>query len=366
MAATQLPDMLGVTVSGTPTLSRLGHTLAALPRAHPATVAVSAAVILVLLATRKITRRIPGPLIAVTGAIVVSRAADLARHGVAVIGPVHRGLPPLGPPALGLHDAAGLLGPAAWMFVVILGQSAGAGGRSQLAQLTVGGVVLAVLLFLTGPLVSLPTAALASVVFVIGVELVDAAELRRILSVRRDEFAIALLAAASVVVLSVQDGIILAALASIIGHLRFTYHPRNCVLVKSPAGHWQAAPVRSGARTEEGLVVYRFGASLYYANASWFREDVSALTGQGDPVLWLVAGGRRGGHRRRGLHRGVGPPPGSRAAQAARHPPGAHQPPTTGPRRARPLRDHRRHRPRGVLRHPGPGAGSLPRVSLIT
>jgi MFS superfamily sulfate permease-like transporter len=88
VAAAQLPDMLGVTVSGTtPTLSRLGHTLAALPRAHPATVAVSAAVILVLLATRKITRRIPGPLIAITGAIVVSRAADLARHGVAVIGP---------------------------------------------------------------------------------------------------------------------------------------------------------------------------------------------------------------------------------------------------------------------------------------
>jgi sulfate permease, SulP family len=267
VAAAQLPDMLGITASGTHTLSRLGHTLAALPRAHPATVAVSAAVIVVLLATRKITRRIPGPLIAVTSAIVVSRTADLPRRGVAVIGPVHRGLPPLGPPALGLHHAAGLLGPATWMFVVILGQSAGtahayadrhgetvsadtdlvglgaanlaaafsgtfvvngsptqtqmvdgAGGRSQLAQLTAGGVVLAVLLFLTGPLVSLPTAALAAVVFVIGVELVDAAELRRILSVRRDEFAIALLAAASVVVLSVQDGIILAALASIIGH----------------------------------------------------------------------------------------------------------------------------------------------------
>jgi len=345
VAAAQLPDMLGITASGTHTLSRLGHTLAALPRAHPGTVAVSAAVILVLLATRKITRRIPGPLIAVTGAIVVSRAADLARRGVAVIGPVHRGLPPLGPPALGLHDASGLLGPATWMFVVTLGQSAatahayadrhgetvsadtdlvglgaanlaaafsgtfvvngsptqtqmvdGAGGRSQLAQLTAGGVVLAVLLFLTGPPVSLPTVALAAVVFVIGVELVDAAELRRILSVRGDEFAIALLAAASVVVLSVQDGIILAALASIIGHLPFTYHPRNCVLVKSSAGHWQAAPVRPGARTEEGLVVYRFGASLYYANASWFREDVSALTGQADPVFWLVADGAAIGH----------------------------------------------------------------------
>ncbi len=340
VAAGQLPYLLGVTAVGTRTLSRLAHTVMALPQAHPATVAVSVAVIAVVLAARRLTRRIPGALIAVIGAIIVSRAADLARHGVAVIGPVHRGLPPLGPPALGWHNAAGLLGTAAWMFVVILGQSAGtarvyaarheetvstdtdlvglgaanvaagfsgtfvvngsptqtqmvdsAGARSQLAQLTTGFVVLLVLLFVTGPLAYLPTGALAAVVFVIGVELVDVTEMRRILSVRRDEFAIALLAAAAVVVLSVQDGIVLAVIASIIDHLRFTYHPRNSVLVKSPAGHWQVAPVRPGTRTEKGLVVYRFGASLYYANASRLQEDVSALADRGDPLQWMVLDG---------------------------------------------------------------------------
>ena len=75
--------------------------------------AVSAGVILVVLAARKITRRIPGPLIAVIIAIGVSRAADLASRGVAVVGPVPRGLPSLGLPALGGHDAAALLGAAA-------------------------------------------------------------------------------------------------------------------------------------------------------------------------------------------------------------------------------------------------------------
>jgi sulfate permease, SulP family len=55
---------------------------------------VSVAAIAVVLAARQIARRIPGALIAVIGAIIVSRAADLGRHGVAVIGPVHRGLPP--------------------------------------------------------------------------------------------------------------------------------------------------------------------------------------------------------------------------------------------------------------------------------
>ena len=152
-----------------------------------------------------------------------------------------------------------------------------AGGRSQLAQLTTAVVVLIVLLLLTGPLAYLPDAALAAVVFLIAIELIDVRGMRRILSCRRHEFAIALLTAAAVVVLGVEEGIVLAVVASIIDHLRHSYHPRNSVLVKSPAGHWQPAPVRPGARTEEGLVVYRFGTSLYYANASRLIDDVMAL-----------------------------------------------------------------------------------------
>src|SRR5260370_27698100 len=170
-----------------------------------------------------------------------------------------------------------------------------AGARSQLAQLTTGFVVLLVLLFVTGPLAYLPTGALAAVVFVIGVELADVTEMRRILSVRRDEFAIALLAAAAVVVLSVQDGIVLAVIASIIDHLRFTYHPRNSVLVKSPAGHWQVAPVRPGTRTEKRLAVYRFCATLYYANASRPQDALSALPDRRHPLHGSVLDGAANG-----------------------------------------------------------------------
>ena len=91
---------------------------------HWADVAVSAGVIAIVLAARLITRRIPGPLVAVIAAIAVSRAADLARHGVAVVGSVPRGLPSLVLPALGWHAAGALTGAAASMFVVILAQSA--------------------------------------------------------------------------------------------------------------------------------------------------------------------------------------------------------------------------------------------------
>ena len=337
VAAGQLPDMLGVPAAGNQTLTRFVSTVRALPHAHPADVAISIGVILVVLAARRVARRIPGPLIAVIIAISVSKAADLASRGVAVIGFVPRGLPSLGLPALGWHDAVALLGPAASMFVVILAQSAAtsrayavkydetlsentdlvglgaanaaaafsgtfvvngsptkaqmvdsAGGRSQLAQLTTAVLVLIVLILLTGPLGYLPNAALAAVVFLIAIGLIDVSGMLRILAARHAEFAVALLTTIAVVALGVEYGIVLAVVASIIDHLRHSYNPRNSVLVKSPAGHWQPAPVVPGARTEDGLVVYRFGTSLYYANASKLLDNITALIGHGGPLRWMV------------------------------------------------------------------------------
>ena len=92
-------------------------------------------------------------------------------------------------------------------------------------------------------------------------------------------------------ILGVEEGILLAVAASVIDHVRHTYHPFNSVLVKSPAGHWQPAPVRPGARTEPGLVIYRFGTSLYYANASRLIDDIMALAAQGGPLRWFVLDG---------------------------------------------------------------------------
>jgi len=337
VAAGQLPDMLGVHAAGQSTVPKLVHTVRALPHVHWADVAVSIGVIVIVMAARLITRRIPGALVAVIIAIAVSRAADLARHGVAVIGSVPRGLPSLVLPAFGWHAAGALTGAAVSLFVVILAQSAatsrayaakyeeefseatdltglaaanaaaaftgtfvvngsptkaqivdGAGGRSQLSQLTAATVVLVVLVVLTGPLAYLPVAALAAVVFLIAVELIDVAGMRRILAVRKDEFAVALLTTAFVVGLGVEYGIILAIVASIVDHLRHSYSPLNSILLKSAEGHWRAVPVDPGVRTEEGLVVYRFGTSLYYANAVRLVDDLASLAGHGAPLRWLV------------------------------------------------------------------------------
>jgi len=337
VAAAELPGMLGVATSSRHTVPKFANTIRALPHVHWGDVAVSVAVIVVVVVARWINRRIPGLLIAVIIAIIVSRAWALHAHGVAVIGAVPRGLPSVGLPAFGWHDVAALLGVAVSMFVVILAQSAatsrayaakyeesfseatdlvglgaanaaaafsgtfvvngsptkaqivdGAGGRSQLSQLTACAVVLIVLVLLTGPLAYLPNAALAAVVFVIAVELVDVQGMRRILALRKHEFAVALLTTVAVVVLGVEYGIVLAIVASVIDHLRHSYSPVNSILVKSPEGHWRTVPVAPGSRTEEGLVVYRFDTGLYYANASKLLDDVVALIAHGAPLRWLV------------------------------------------------------------------------------
>jgi len=337
VAAGQLPDMLGVTVTAKQTLPKFYETARDLPHLHAADVALAAGVMAIVLAGRLISQKIPGPLIALIIAIVVSRGTDLAAHGAAVLGPVPGGLPHLELPALGRHDATALLGTAAAMFVVILAQSAvtartyaanheepfsqeadlvglsaanvaaafsgtfvvngsptqtqvtdSAGGRSQLASLTAVAVVLTVLVLFTGALAQLPVAALAAVVFVIAARLIDISGMRRILAHTRAEFAVALLTTTAVVMLGVEEGIVLAVVISIINHLRHSYHPLNSVLVKSATGHWRAVPAGPGRRTEDGLAIYRFGTSPYYANASRLVDDVTALADQGGPLRWLV------------------------------------------------------------------------------
>jgi sulfate permease, SulP family len=338
VAVGQLADMIGVPAGHGSTPEQLWQVLGRLPQLQPATALVAAAVVGSVLAVRVLDHRIPGALIAVIGSIVAAHLIGLDRFGVALLGSVPAGLPGLAVPAFAPSDVLALLPVAVSMSVVILAQSAatarayadrfdervdtdrdlvalgaanltaaatgtfvvngsptktqmvvGAGGRSQRSQLTAVAVVVLVCLVATGLLSALPLAALAAVVFLIGIELVDVAGMRRIRAVRRAEFVVALLTTAAVVLLGVQQGIVVAIAVSIIDHLRHSYEPRSSVLVKSPAGHWRSLPVTAGARTAPGLLVYRFGSGLYFANASRLAADVAALTGggPGERLRWF-------------------------------------------------------------------------------
>lgn len=339
VASGQLAPMLGITPASSQTATTFLDTLKALPRINVIAALVSLGVIVLVVGIRRVNRRVPGALVAVIGAIALSKIVHLAGYRVEVLGAIPHGLPQLAM-SFAVADLGLLLPMAVSMFVVIVAQSSAtsrayaatyeetvsedrdlvglaganlsaaftgafvvngsptktqmvdsAGGRSQFSALTAAVVVLLVVLVLTGPLAYLPIAALATVVFLIGIELIDVAGMGRIYLLRREEFVVAVLTAGAVVFIGVEQGVLLAIVVSMVDHLRHSYHPRSSVLVKSAAGHWQSAPVVVGARTTEGLVIYRFGTSLYFANASQLATDITTLTHQGNPPSWLCLDG---------------------------------------------------------------------------
>ena len=326
VACGQFSGLFGIPKSGSGPIEQVVNTFKDWSKVSWTTFAVAAAVIVVIALGGRLVKRIPWALIAVIGTIVASYAFDLSAHGISTLGTVPSGLPSFAWPGIPSGDFVKLLGTAVSIFVVVLAQSAAtsrayaarfrddfdenidliglsaasfgagltgtfvingsptktsmvdkAGGRSQLAQFTMALVVVIVLLFLTVPLGYMPDAVLAAVVFLIGVELVDVKGMRTILRLRPIEFFVALITALTVIFVGVEQGIILAIVISIVVHLRHSYKPYDRLLVPGPAGEWRNVPLVDGLEAEEGLSVYRFGASLYYANASRFADEVRTV-----------------------------------------------------------------------------------------
>lgn len=339
VACGQVAGMLGVPGGGSGSLQKLFTALSQIGQANWYTVAVSVGVLGIILGSRKINKKIPGALIAVLLSIALGHYGNLAAQGVALLGPVPGGLPQIGLPQAGvtLSTLALLLPTAVSIFVVILAQSAAtsrayaarynekfsedvdlvglsvacvgaglsgtfvvngsptktqmvdsAGGHSQLAQITTSVVVLIVLLFLTGPLAFMPSAVLSSVVFLIGVELVDLAGMRRIYAQRKPEFWVAAITAATVVLVGVEQAIILAIVLSLLEHVRHGYKPHNTVVASDPAKGWHTSPLTRPEQAVPGLLIYRFAASMYYANSERLSEEVLELvTTANPPLAWL-------------------------------------------------------------------------------
>jgi SulP family sulfate permease len=136
----------------------------------------------------------------------------------------------------------------------------------------------------------LPTAVLSAIVFLVAVKMIDVKGMRRIFGEARAEFWVALLTAATVVVIGVEQGIILAMVLSLLDHVRRGYRGTNAIIAadKRKKG-WQTVPLGEPQHIAPGLLIYLFGHSLYYANAAQFAEEVLRLAkGKAQPPLaWL-------------------------------------------------------------------------------
>jgi MFS superfamily sulfate permease-like transporter len=163
-----------------------------------------------------------------------------------------------------------------------------ASSKTQVAMIAMAITVAIVLLFLTKPLQYMPNAVLSAVVFLIGVKLVKLGAMNEIRRLRLDEFVIAAATAIVVVVVGVEQGIILAIVLSLLDHVRRHYDAPDAVVEVNEQNELVEVPVAPGARTEPGLVVYRFGVGLFYANATKFSQDILALVNVPEPPRWLV------------------------------------------------------------------------------
>ncbi len=333
-----LGGMFGVAVGSHRTLDQAWEIAQGLPGVQLPTLALSALVAAAILLGHRFAPRLPVALLAVVGSIAASAAYDFAGYGIAVIGPVPGGLPSITLPDVTWRETLALLPVAASCFVMIIAQSAatarvfavrhrerldedadilglsaanaaaavsgtfvvngsptqtamaeGAGARSQFAQLVFAGIVLLVLLLLTGPLQYLPRGVLAAIVFTIAVGMVDVEGLRDIRRESPGEFKLAVLTAAAVVAIGVEQGILMAIVLSLLRHVRHSYRPHTAVLAPDATGRWEPTPATPGTQTQPGLVVYRFGADLFYANTDRFADQVRALVAHAPtPVRWFV------------------------------------------------------------------------------
>jgi len=338
VAGGELAGLVGLPKAGHGALEQIMSALSRMGSAHLATAAVSAAVLALIIGLARFAPRLPGALIAVIGAIAASVIFGFDARGIATIGSVPGGLPSLALPAANAKELYLVLTCAASCFLVIIAQSAAtsrayamryeekffenydlvglaaanaaagltgtfvvngsptktemvdeAGGRSQLTHLTTAAVVLIVLLFLTRPLSFLPNAVLSAIVFMIGIKLIDVKGMRELFRLQRNEFWIALLTAATVVVSTVMYGIAVAVSLSLIDQVRHAYRPRTRVLVKDSEGRWSAVPAAPDQLAAPGVIVYRFEANLFYANASFFVEEILHLvTTAKEPIHSLV------------------------------------------------------------------------------
>jgi high affinity sulfate transporter 1 len=337
VAMGQVGGMFGIPSQSGGTIEKFVESVRLIPTAtNVPTLIVSITVLVLILGLGRVNKAIPGALIAVVVTIFASAQLNLAADGVSVLGTVPGGLPKLSLPTdvMTAANLQAILPTVVSLVVVILAQSAAtsrayamkysdsfeenvdliglgvanaaagisgtfvvngsptktemvdsAGGRTQISQLTAAAIVVVVLLFLTGPLANMPNAVLASVVFIIGVRLIDYKGMADILRVRQGEFVVAAITAAVVVVVGVEQGIILAMALSIVEHIYHSYKPYDSIVIEGADGSLQTVPEKQGAQLAPGVMVYRFGASLYYANATRFTAEVMDLVDGAQPSL---------------------------------------------------------------------------------
>lgn len=341
VALSQTPVLLGFSVTGDHLLERFWSLIQGIAAGRINWVAfLLGAGALVIMVVLKRRTRIPGMLVALIVATLVVTLFDLdSRAGVAVLGTIPSGLPALVLPWIGIDDIAPIvIGSVAVALVAfadtsvlartyaakvgdrvdpnqeLIGLGAAnlaagffqgfaissstsrtpvaeaAGARTQVTGMVGAGAIIGLLLLVPSLLHNVPVAVLAAIVIVSALGLVQIADLRRIYRIQRWEFWLSMACLAGVVLLGVIQGIGLAIMIAIIEFLWDAWRPHSAILgrVDGIKGYHDITRYPN-ARLIPGLVLFRWDAPLFFANAEYFRTRVlDAVAASSPAVRWVV------------------------------------------------------------------------------
>ena len=333
----QLPKLFGFSVDADGFLDELIQFFANLDQTNVTALLIGVGVLAVLLVLPRITKRIPATLVAVVAATVVTVVFGLAAEGVSTVGELPQGIPKPSVPWTDISDVAPLLFAAMAITLVsltdtiatatsfssrrgeevepdqeMIGMGAAnvaaglfqgfavstsgsrtavaeqSGAKSQLTGVVGAGVVLILLLFLSSLLADLPQAALAAVVVAAAFTLADLGALRHYRKVRKSALAVSLVATAGVILFGVLQGIIVAVALAILLFFQRNWWPQGAVLGEVDGlDGWHSITVYRDASEIPNIVVYRWEAPLFFANAGQFRQQIRKLVRERDPA-WVV------------------------------------------------------------------------------
>jgi len=339
MVVSQFGKLLGIEVQGEGFLTELGYAARHVTEANAATLVLGLVTLTAMLLAALKFPRAPIALLGMLGATVAVWVFDLDDRGVQLVGVIPAGIPTPGFPDVSPHDVLVLLGPAlgvafvgytdniltgrafasrheervdAKQELLALGaanlgsgllhgfpvSSSGSrtaigdaiGGRTQLAGLVTVVCTVGALVFARPLLASFPLAALGAVVVYAATRLVDVGEFVRFARFRRSEFLLAAGTTASVLVVGVLEGVLVAIGLSVLDLLRRVARPHDAIegYVPGLAGMHDVDDYPT-AEPVAGLLVYRYDSPLFFANAEDFRRRALAAVEQtGGPVKWFV------------------------------------------------------------------------------
>ena len=335
----QVGKLTGFSIESKRIIPQFLEIIAKIPQTHIPTLVLGAASLTIMFVSLRLLPKLPAALITLIIAGTLVGLLRLDQHGIAILGRVPAGLPPLRWPDFPLEDIPSLLASAAGIALVLFSSGMltarsfaakgryeidvdrefaafgvaniasalsqgfavtgadsrtavadSAGGRTQVTSLVAAVTIAAVLLFFTGPLQYVPVAALGAVLIFAALSLFDTRTLQEIWNIDRAEVGLAVITTLGVVAFGAINAILVAVGLALLRFVQQTARPKDEILgaVDDLPG-FHSIERHPGARTFPGLALYRFDAPLTFFNSDFFkRRALAAADAAGPELRWFV------------------------------------------------------------------------------